>query len=345
MMNTRVGRARVAVVLAALVTFLSPVQGQEVRTGAPVSPAHRRLHERGAEFIISQQADGGSWESSAGVSGICIMALLASGQDPNHGKYADSIRRGLRSLIAQQSRSSGQIGSGMYEHGFAMLCLADCFGALDERLFEDKDLELERSIGESLRLAVRCAVTSQKQNPFKAWRYSPSSSDADSSVTGAILMGLLGARNAGVPVPDESIENALGYLDSMTTESGTVSYSGTGGFGDSLARSSIVALCRSVAKRPLPDDALRSYVVSRSVESTSSAHPCYSRYYVSQALFQLDHAAWRAWSAKNTNDLLLRQGEDGRIVIAASFQGPAYQTAMLLLSGALEYTLLPVYER
>ena len=143
----------------------------------------------------------------------------------------------------------------------------------------------------------------------------------------------------------ESIENALGYLDSMTTESGTVSYSGTGGFGDSLARSSIVALCRSVAKRPLPDDALRSYVVSRSVESTSSAHPCYSRYYVSQALFQLDHAAWRAWSAKNTNDLLLRQGEDGRIVIAASFQGPAYQTAMLLLSGALEYTLLPVYER
>ena len=151
MMNTRVGRARVAVVLAALVTFLSPVQGQEVRTGAPVSPAHRRLHERGAEFIISQQADGGSWESSAGVSGICIMALLASGQDPNHGKYADSIRRGLRSLIAQQSRSSGQIGSGMYEHGFAMLCLADCFGALDERLFEDKDLELERSIGDARR--------------------------------------------------------------------------------------------------------------------------------------------------------------------------------------------------
>ncbi len=345
MMERRVGRARVAVALAALVTFLAPVQGQEVRTGAPVSPAHRRLHERGAEFIISQQADGGSWESSAGVSGICIMALLASGQDPNHGKYADSIRRGLRSLIAQQSRSSGQIGSGMYEHGFAMLCLADCFGAVDERLFEDKDLDLERSIGDSLQLAVRCAVTSQKQNPFNAWRYSPSSSDADSSVTGPILMGLLGARNAGVPVPDESIEKALAYLDSMTTESGTVSYSGTGGLGDSLARSSIVALCRSVAKRPLADDALRSYVVSRSVEATGSAHPCYSRYYVSQALFQLDHAAWRAWSAKNTNDLLLRQGEDGRIVIAASFQGPAYQTAMLLLSGALEYTLLPVYER
>jgi len=336
---------RMAAALALLISVLTPSFGQEVRTGAPVPPAHRRLHARGADFIVGQQADGGSWESSAGVSGICIMALLASGEDPNHGKYADSIRRGLRSLIAQQSRSSGQIGSGMYEHGFAMLCLADCFGAVDERLFEDKDLELERSIGDALRLAVRCAVTSQKQNPFKAWRYSPSSSDADSSVTGGILMGLLGARNAGVPVPDESIESALGYLETMTSESGTVSYSGTGGYGDSLARSSIVALCRSVAKRPLADDALRSYVISRSVESTRSAHPCYSRYYVSQALFQLDHAAWRAWSAKNTNDLILRQGEDGRIVIAASFQGPAYQTAMLLLSGALEYTLLPVYER
>lgn len=336
---------RVAGMVMLLASLMPMAPAQEVRTGAAVLPAHRRMYERGADFVVGAQATGGSWESSAGVSGICMMALLASGEDPNYGKYADSIRRGLRSLIAQQSRTSGQIGSGMYEHGFAMLCLADCFGAVDERLLKEKGLPLERSIGDALRLAVRCAVTSQERNPFKAWRYSPSSSDADSSVTGAILMGLLGARNAGVPVPDASIDNALAYLESMTTETGAVSYSGTGGFGDSLARSSIVALCQAVAKRPPGSDALRDYVVSRSVESSRTAHPCYARYYVSQALFQLDHAAWRSWNSKNASDLILRQAEDGRILFASSFQGPAYQTAMLLLSSALEYTLLPVYER
>lgn len=338
---------RAASLLAAFIALLAgaPSLGQEVRTGAPVSSAHRLMYERGADFVVSRQAAQGSWESNAGVSGICVMALLASGEDPNHGKYADSIRRGLRSIIAQQSRTTGQIGSGMYEHGFAMLCLADCFGAVDDRLFEEKDLRVERSVGDALRLAVRCAVTSQKQNPSKAWRYSPSSSDADTSVTGAILMGLLGARNAGVPVPDTAIDDALLYLDSMTTEGGTVSYSGTGGFGDSIARSSIVALCRSIAKRPVGDGGLREYVVSRSFGDSSSAHPCYARYYVSQALFQIDHKAWRSWTAANTRDLIDRQEEDGRIVLKASFQGPAYQTSMLLLSSALDYTLLPIYER
>ena len=106
-----------------------------------------------------------------------------------------------------------------------------------------------------------------------------------------------------------------------------------------------MALCRSIAKRPVGDGGLRSYVVSRSFGDTSSAHPCYARYYVSQALFQIDHKAWRSWSSANTKDLIDRQEEDGRIVLKGSFQGPAYQTSMLLLSSALDYTLLPIYER
>ena len=82
----------------------------------------------------------------------------------------------------------------------------------------------------ALELAVRTAVTSQKKNPQHAWRYSPDANDADTSVSGAVLVGLLAARNAGIEVPDTSIDNAIAYYKSMTSNSGQVAYSGIGGF-------------------------------------------------------------------------------------------------------------------
>ncbi len=55
-------------------------------------------------------------------------------------------------------------------------------------------------------------MTAQKRNPQKAWRYSPESSDADTSVSGAVMIGLLAARNAGIEVPDSSIDQATNYF-------------------------------------------------------------------------------------------------------------------------------------
>ena len=40
------------------------------------------------------------------------------------------------------------------------------------------------------------------------------------------LMGLLAARNAGIEVPDESIDQAISYFVNMTAPSGQVAYSG-----------------------------------------------------------------------------------------------------------------------
>lgn len=339
---------RLAALCAALaLTAGAAVQAQDVREGAPVLPAHKAMYERGLNYLVTAQSKRGAWEGDAGVTGICVMALLASGEDPNFGKYAESIRRGVRSILASQNSGTGQIGSGMYQHGFAMLCLADCYGAIDERLLADGDDAPRRTVGEALELAVRCAVTSQENNSFKAWRYSPSSTDADTSVSGAVLMGMLGARNAGIAVPDKAIDDALQYFVSMTSSNGTVGYSGMGGFGDSVARSSIAALVFCVGKRRDLDafSSVEEYVTNQRTNLGSTSHPCYSRYYLSQALFQLDHAAWREWTVANTRDLVLRQESDGRIPMQGSFHGPAYQTGMLLLSSALDYTLLPIYER
>ena len=102
------------------------------------------------------------------------------------------------------------MGNAMYHHGFAMLGLAEAYGAVDDRSLWP-DGKGPRSIGQALELAVRAAITSQKKNPLGALAYSPDSTDADTSVSGAVFVGLLAARNAGIEVPDESIDKAIAY--------------------------------------------------------------------------------------------------------------------------------------
>ena len=54
------------------------------------------------------------------------------------------------------------------------------------------------------------AQTAPKSNPQHpgGWRYTPTSSDADTSVTGWMVMALHSARMAGLEVPDAVFENA-----------------------------------------------------------------------------------------------------------------------------------------
>ena len=60
---------------------------------------------------------------------------------------------------------------------------------------------------------------------------------------------------------------------------------------------------------------------------------------MAQALFQGDFDAWEKWNRVNTEILQDDQREDG------SIGGSTYSTAMSLLSMALNYRFLPIYER
>jgi hypothetical protein len=323
----------------------SRVDAQGVTIGSPVGAEVKTLYERGLAHLVTVQAPDGSFQG-IGVTGIAVMAFLASGEDPNHGRYAESVHRALRSIIVRQNGSSGYFPSSMYDHGFALLALAEAYGAVDESLLTSAG-PLPRSIAEALELGVRCAVTSQEQNPSRAWRYAPESDDADTSVSGAVLMGLLAARNAGIEVPDRAIDSGIEYFVSMTSDSGTVAYSAFGG-GDSLNRSAIALLVYSVAKRKsLPAFAATLGYLSDRVDQESGYHPEYFRYYMAQALYQADPELWRRWSRDNTQRILELQADSGAIggFAGGLEDGSGYTTAMLLLSVALEFRFLPIYER
>jgi hypothetical protein len=226
-----------------------------------------------------------------------------------------------------------------------MLGLAEAYGAVDDRnLWSGGDASRHRTIGAALELAVRAAVTSQKKNPLGAWRYSPDARDADTSVSGAVLVGLLAARNAGVEVPDEAIDRAISYYVSNTSDAGQVAYSGgLGGFDESLARISIGTLVYSIARRKdLPQyKATLSYLTER-LEQEPHGYREYTRYYQAQALFQGDLAAWEKWNKLLIQQLKEAQQDDGSI--PGDF-GPSVGTSMSLLALALNYRFLPIYER
>jgi hypothetical protein len=305
------------------------------------------MYDRGVQYLAKTQTDEGDWhggQQGPGITGMALMAFLASGEDPNFGLYSNHVRKAVRSIIRAQDARTGYIGNSMYNHGFAMLGLAEAYGSVDERSVWPASEQRVRSIGAALELAVRSAVTSQKKNSFGAWRYSPDSDDADTSVSGAVLVGLLAARNAGIDVPDESIDRAIAYYQSMTSNSGQVAYSGVGGGGESLARSSIASLVYSIARRKdLPQHkATLNYLKQHLEQFSSSPYLEYTFYYEAQALFQGDVEAWTNWNKLLVRHLKQQQQPDG------SFQGqfgPEVATSLSLLALALNFRFLPIYER
>jgi hypothetical protein len=337
-------RSLVFPVLACLLPLPLPAQDPVLRFGGQIPPEVDLIYERGLEWLSQKQTEDGSWkdgQQGSGVDGLCVMAFLAGGEDPNFGRWAHVIRRGVRHIITTQDERTGYMPNSMYHHGFAMLALAEAYGAVDESLLWQGAEKRGRSIGEALHLAIGCAAVSQKKNRWGGWRYSPDANDADTSVTGAVLMGLLAARNAGMDVADETIDGALEYMRRSTGRDGSVAYSGGfGGMGESMNRSCIATLVAAVSKQKDEQKyaATLKHITSR-LEHREGHYAEYFRYYMAQALFQGDYEAWKKWNAMTVRQLHESQAEDG------GFNGSSYSTAMSLLALALNYRFLPIYER
>lgn len=322
-------------------------QDSSIRYGNEIPAEVETIYERGLAYLSANQSDTGAWRSRSehGITGLCLMAFLASGEDPNFGRYRQNIKRALRSILSGQD-ASGFFPNSMYHHGFAMLALAEAYGVVDEEtLWDGKEESSDRkSIAEALQKAIELAVNAQKENRWGGWRYSPTSTDADTSVTGSVLVGLLACRNAGLSVPDDSIESALIYMQRNTASSGFVAYSGgIGGGGESMARSAVATLVYSVGQKREWDeyDATLAHISER-LDHKETAHTHYFYYYMAQALFQGNPDAWDTWNRKTARMLADQQADDGSFV---GSYGEAYGTAMSLLALALNYRFLPIYER
>ena len=256
------------------------------------------------------------------------MSILAHGEDPNFGPFSKTIKKGVGFIIKSQ-RSTGMIGSSMYSHAFATLCLAETYGTL-----------YDKRIGPALEKAVKLLLSSQEKNPTGAWRYSPSARDADTTAAGACMVALFAARNAGIGIPRKSVEKCLAYYKRCQSPDGGFGYTGPG--SSDVPRSAIGTLVYALARKknsPVFKRAL-NYIKGRGYQT--DGYHYYTLYYMPQALFQSDIVHWRHWNQLNIKFLKARQSKAGSW---NGSNGAAFSTAAGLLSLALNYRLLPIYER
>jgi hypothetical protein len=189
----RPGHLLLAVTIAASMG-VSPGQSLPRRQDDPIPPQVESMYTKGLRFLSSSQTAEGNWPdrtgSEPGVVGLCVLAFLGHGEDPNHGPYADNIRNGLNFILRQQSDANGYIGSSMYNHGFATLALAEAYGVVqDQRL------------APALQKAVDLILSAQGRNPRGAWRYTPESPDADTTGRGRSSWCGAGVRTAPTATP------------------------------------------------------------------------------------------------------------------------------------------------
>lgn len=313
---------------------LSLAQGIPGRQEEVIPAQAELIYERGLQFLAKNQNEKGHWTDSVGaepgVVGLCLAAFLAHGEDPNHGQYAKNIRSGIDFIISQQNEKNGYIGNSMYNHGFATKALAESYGVLEHP-----------KIAESLKKAVDLIVTAQKRNRFGGWRYTPESRDADSTVTGCQLVTLFAARNAGLGVPDETIKKGLAYLASCRDKEGAYGYTSASGGKPTLT--AIGLLCHSLAKERDSKGFQSSLgYLKKNLDYRDRYYPYYYEYYMAQALFHADEDIWREWNARNIRYLATIQSPDGSF---PGNQGASFNVAGALLSIALNYRLLPIYEK
>ena len=234
-----------------------------------------QMYVKGLQFLSKSQLSSGGFKdnpygTSPGVVGLAIASMLAHGDDPNHGPHSGNIKRGLSFIINQQNKTTGYIGTTMYNHGFATLALAEAYGAVeDDRL------------GPSLEKAISLIVTSQKKNPRGGWRYSPESTDADTTVSGAQMVALFAARNAGLAVPETAIQKGLKYFKSCQTPEGGFGY--TSNRGPNAARTAIATLVFALAKEKDSATFKKAFNYLRKAPESSS----YRQYYLYLSLIHI----------------------------------------------------------
>ncbi len=308
---------------------------QELYTGSAGVVAREvdAMYVRGLHYLARTQTAEGNWpdeppNGGPAVAALAVVSLLAHGDDPNLGPYSATIHRALDYILKHGDPLTGYIGPTMYNHGFSTLALAESYGAVDDP-----------RLGPALQKAVRLIISSQKANPKHAWRYSPESGDADTTVSGAQLVALFAARNAGIPVPEQNIQDGISFYLSCQASDGGIGYQTPS--QPNTTRTAIACVVLALAKEK-NSPAFKAALDYLTKTRPDNQYPQYYLYYASQAYFHGSPDLWQTWNRENIAFLKNSQtGEgnwDGQL-------GPTFATSGSLLSLALNYRYLPIYER
>lgn len=309
------------------------------------TPGVRQAVERGLQYLVSRQNEDGSFGSggynrNVAVNSLCGMTMLASGGTPGRGPYGAHLSACVE-FILENGQESGFLSVAeaasrgpMYGHGFATLFLAEVYGT-------SSNLDLK----ERLSKAVEVIVNSQ--NAEGGWRYEPRRDDADISVTVCQMMALRAARNAGIFVPNSTIDDGLEYVKRCQNEDGGFTYmAGTSGPSEfPRSAAALVAFYIAGVYEGDPVDRALAYMMRHPPRPNTlgrQSYFMYGHYYAVQAGWHAGGDYWKNWYPAIRGVLVEQQREEGEWFDVISLE---YGTAMATLILQMPANYLPIFRR
>lgn len=331
-----------ALCVTALATPCAIAQEGKNRTQtARLSPEAKIAITKGLEFFVKTQNKDGSWgtQNLSGATALGLMSFMLQGHVPGEGKYGEATAKAIDFLISVEKNGyfHHEKDRGMYEHGLALLALSEAWG---------------QSQDPRIRPALKRAVntTLNAQNHEGGWRYTPRPSTADTSCSAMQIVALASAREAGIAVPEKTIQRAVDYITACEVRS-------TGGFtyqlaagaplgGANLARTACSTLALMLSdqhKHPATRGGVAYIAAQSDLVFEDVGHYHYAHYYAVQAMYQAGDKYFNKWFPKISAALLKKQNEDGSW---GPHNRPSHvDTGFSILTLGVPYRYLPIYQK
>jgi len=306
--------------------------------------------ERGLRFLAAGLGPDGRFDSDLGrqgtaVHGLVGMAFLAKGYVAGEGEYGDVLNRCVDAVISRADKNTGYMGGGhqnpMYAHSICTLFLSEVSHMVDP----ERQKNLEEVLEKATKIIIDAQNVNKDANNKGGWRYHPTSGDSDLSCTGWAFMALRSARLNGAPVPKSNIEEGVRYiLRRHNEQSGTFGYQDNGSYAVTLSGMAILSLALSGEfNNPAVARGIK-YLMTVYTQLPNQSRTFYGMYYTAQAMFQFGGDEWEMFSTWMYDYWIPRQNPEG--FWDKGEEGCRYyQTAMVVLSFAVPYRQLPIYQR
>jgi len=305
---------------------------------------HASNFEAGREVMINgHDRRGAGSHADTGITGLCLLAFLASGNTHLQGEHAVTVRRGAEFLLRVQTPDGSLFGDAtMYEK---MYCHAMATFALSEDYAMTRDERMRQGVC----AAVGYCIAAQDRHTG-GWRYQ-SGDPGDTSQLGWQVMALKSAELAGVHVPETTRDGIARFLRSVAAgrNGGLASY--RPGHAVSRPMTAEALLCRQFMglSRDNPAAAEAGNYLMQELPGRGQTN-VYYWYYATLAMYQLQGEYWERWNEALQNSLLATQRIEGEMAGSwdpdaawGAYGGRAYSTALSTLCLEVYYRFLPLY--
>ncbi|MEM9480646.1 MAG: prenyltransferase/squalene oxidase repeat-containing protein [Verrucomicrobiota bacterium] len=327
--------------------------------------------ENATDYLVSLQWDSGCIQDAMGrlpdsrydygsaprnglaMTSLAIMAFAATGHLPGDPtEEGEAMKKALEFVLLDRFQDDlGYFGnadkSRMYGHGIITLMLAELLGmGVDDTM----DRRIRDKCQAAIDLILRAQVVNKREKDMGGWRYAPNSTDSDLSVTVWQVMALRAAKNAGLKVPRESIDDAIAYVRRCFIDKhGAFSYEADRENRVLFSTAAAGMLSMQVCGRYDAAEVRRTadFLLKREAKPDSQWF-FYGMYYYAQGMAQRGGDHEYVAKEQSAELLLALQNANGSWHGRHGQEreaGKVYATTMAVLSLSVHFNYLPIYRR